>query len=226
MARRCLVFAKEPVPGAVKTRLCPPLSPEQAARFHAAVLDDLLERLGAAPGIDLCLLLWPPEAVERGRRRWRVDVQAQRGADLAERLDAALGEHAPAVLVGSDLPLLDAEHVFEGHARLARGADLVLAPDGGGGFGLVGLARPCPGLFASVPMSAPNTFEATLGRARAHALRFELLPALPDVDTHADLCALVEPLARATDLHAPRTRALVRDVLAQHPCTDAAARER
>jgi uncharacterized protein len=226
MAYRSLVFAKEPLPGAVKTRLCPPLSLEQAARFHAAVLDDLLERLCQAPGLDPRLLLWPPAAVERGRRRWSVDVQAQRGADLAERLDAALCEHAPAVLVGSDLPLLAAEHVLEAQARLARGAELVLAPDGGGGFGLVGLARPCPGLFASVPMSAPSTLEATLARARSLALRVELLPVLPDVDTHADLCALLEPLARATDLHAPRTRALVHELVVLHPCTGTAARDR
>ena len=51
-----VVFAKAPRPGEVKTRMCPPLTPEQAADFYAAMLDDVLEataefapRLGLAP---------------------------------------------------------------------------------------------------------------------------------------------------------------------------------
>ena len=40
-----VVFAKQPAPGQVKTRLCPPFSPEQAARFYACMLEDALELL-------------------------------------------------------------------------------------------------------------------------------------------------------------------------------------
>lgn len=38
-----VVFAKEPQPGFVKTRLTPPLSPEQAAAFYRCMLADVLE---------------------------------------------------------------------------------------------------------------------------------------------------------------------------------------
>jgi len=50
-----LVLAKEPRPGRVKTRLCPPCSPEEAATVAAAALADTLEAV-AASGADRHIL--------------------------------------------------------------------------------------------------------------------------------------------------------------------------
>ena len=41
-----LVMAKAPVPGRVKTRLCPPLTPDEAAEIAAAALADTLAAVG------------------------------------------------------------------------------------------------------------------------------------------------------------------------------------
>lgn len=65
MSGALVVFAKQPLPGQVKTRLCPPFTPEQAADFYACMLDDVLEstlRASAALGLVAVLALLPPEA--------------------------------------------------------------------------------------------------------------------------------------------------------------------
>lgn len=94
-----IVFAKEPRPGLVKTRMTPPLPPEIAAELYAHLLDDVLQatadaarELGFAP----VLVVHPPEAVkalaERAPAGFR--VSAQRGPDLGARMAVALAEAA------------------------------------------------------------------------------------------------------------------------------------
>ncbi|MGH7207900.1 MAG: hypothetical protein ACREIL_00800, partial [Nitrospiraceae bacterium] len=39
-----VIFAKAPIPGQVKTRLCPPLTPDEAASLHGSFVLDALER--------------------------------------------------------------------------------------------------------------------------------------------------------------------------------------
>jgi hypothetical protein len=55
MAALLIIFAKEPLPGQVKTRLCPPLSAEAAARLYKNFLEDILEEMGRLPEISLAL---------------------------------------------------------------------------------------------------------------------------------------------------------------------------
>ena len=65
-----LVIAKEPVPGRVKTRLTPPLHPEEAARLAEAALTDTLRTVLAAPATRRVLVLdgrpgeWLPDGIE------------------------------------------------------------------------------------------------------------------------------------------------------------------
>src|SRR5215212_6088812 len=48
-ARAALViFAKAPIPGQVKTRLCPPLTSDEAATLHGSFVLDTLERTRTA----------------------------------------------------------------------------------------------------------------------------------------------------------------------------------
>ena len=46
-----LLFAKAPVPGRVKTRLQPVLSPEQSAELHSSFVGDVHEWLGGFTSI-------------------------------------------------------------------------------------------------------------------------------------------------------------------------------
>jgi rSAM/selenodomain-associated transferase 1 len=214
--RLTAIFAKQPEPGRVKTRLSPPLSPEQAAELALAMLEDVVERCRACPGFETALRYSPAEARGWFRRRFPEvrDQALQRGRALAERLadyfEVEAG-HAgrTAVALGSDCPLLDVREVERAHALLEDGADLVLGPDDGGGYWLVGLARPCAELFAPVAAGGAGVCAATLALARARGLAVELLPAGYDVDVERDLLRLRADLGRDLAARPRRTAELL-----------------
>lgn len=212
-------MAKRPVPGAVKTRLCPPLTPEQAADLALAMLDDTVLKCLACAAFETALCVAPAEEVVWFRERYpRVrTVEAQRGAGLGERL-ADHFERASRELpgwtlacVGADQPHVPAERIAEAHAALESGADVVLGPDLGGGYYLVGLARPIPELLTRVPMSTPDMCERTMALARSLGLSVRLLEPDYDVDEPGDLARLAE------DPRAPRSSRLARSLLAHEP---------
>jgi rSAM/selenodomain-associated transferase 1 len=210
-----LVFAKEPRAGAVKTRLCPPLTPEQAASFYASLLDDVLEASAAAAarlGLAPLLYATPAEACERMARRAppAFRTRAQRGPDLGARMEAALAGaaalgHEPLLLRGSDSPLLGEETLAAALAALRR-VDLVLAPDRDGGYQLVGLRRPVPGLFDH-PMSTASVLDDTLARAARLGLASDLLAPSFDIDRAEDLALLAEARVAGLATGCPRTLA-------------------
>jgi uncharacterized protein len=57
-----LLFAKAPEAGRVKTRLCPPATPEQAAAIAEAAIADTVDVLSATPAVRRTVVLcgqWP-----------------------------------------------------------------------------------------------------------------------------------------------------------------------
>lgn len=97
---------------------------------------------------------------------------------------AALAAGA-AVVVGSDIPVLDAAYVEQALVRLS-GADAVLGPVEDGGYCLIGMHAPHPELFRSIAWSTDTVAEQTLGRAAAAGLDVALLATLWDVDDYDD----------------------------------------
>jgi hypothetical protein len=189
MRTRLVVLAKAPVPGRVKTRLCPPCTPEQAAALARAALQDTLDAAAATDAADHFLALdgsaagWLPEG-------WT--VTPQRGAGLDERLAAAFADAAgPALLIGMDTPQVTPELLRRALAELERpGTDAVLGPASDGGYWAIGLRRPDPRVFLGVPMSLRHTAEAQLDRLGQLELRWRSLPTLRDVDDIADARAV------------------------------------
>jgi rSAM/selenodomain-associated transferase 1 len=194
-ARLTTLFAKLPRAGEVKTRLCPPLSPLEAASLAEAMLADGLARCLAASAFRTQLAVHPPGSEPWFRARFPEleHILAQEGAGLGERLaqhfERALAgtELTSAVVIGSDAPEVPLARVLEAHEQLERGADLVLGPDAGGGYYLVGLRRPCAALFTEVEMSQPGMYARTLALARGLGLVVSELAPGHDVDTPLDL---------------------------------------
>lgn len=213
-----IVFAKDPRPGAVKTRLTPPLSPGEAAGLYACMLDDVLELTArAARELDLEALLAvdPPtaRAALAARAPAPFHAVAQRGPDLSARmahavLEAAAGGASPVLLRGSDSPALT-QPVLRGAVRaLAERADLVVCPDRDGGYNLVGLRRPAAGVFGHA-MSTARVLDDTLARGRLLGLRAEVLEPGFDVDVAADLERLAAARRRDPALPCVRTLAFL-----------------
>jgi len=207
------VFAKRPEPGQVKTRLCPPFTPEQAAAFYACMLEDVLEASTSAAralGLEAAIAVHPPEAATTLPVPAGLRVEAQHGSDLGARMEHALAHElaagrAPVLLRGSDSPTLGLDTLAAALAALER-SDLVICPDRDGGYNLVGLGRAAPGLFAH-PMSTGSVLGDTLAHAGARGLSHTLLPAGFDVDTAADLALLAAARERGAARDCPRTLA-------------------
>ncbi len=196
MSRRTLaLFAKRPGPGEVKTRLCPPLTPSEAAGLYEAMLLDILDQHPAEPELELALWYAPPDAGAWFERAVpsRYALHAQRGDGLSARMAALFREHArrdraPIVLRGTDSPTLPVSRIGQAFAAL-EWCDLVLCPDRDGGYNLIGLREPCDALF-ELEMSTESVLERTLERARRRGLRVELLDPHYDVDTALELAWL------------------------------------
>jgi rSAM/selenodomain-associated transferase 1 len=185
-----LVMAKSPRPGRVKTRLCPPCSPEHAAQIAAASLADTLETVAALAVRRRVLVIDGPvpPGVPDG-----FTVRAQVAGDLGARLAAAFASvDGPAFLVGMDTPQLQVSHLETALAHLTRAhtQTAVLGPAADGGWWGLGVNRRVPGLFAGVPMSAPDTGTRQLERLHHAGLRPVLLPVLRDVDEFDDALAV------------------------------------
>src|SRR5262245_30879893 len=187
-----LVVAKQPTPGQTKTRLTPPLTPEQAADLYAAFLSDTLELIRRVPDARPIIAYLPQGAEDYFRALAPdFDLLPQRGADLGARLDWALTHcltdgFQRAVIMDSDSPTLPAEHLAQAFAALET-ADVVLGPCADGGYYLIGLKRPAPRLLREVRMSTPNVMRDTLALAAAEQLTVAQTPVWYDVDTVAEL---------------------------------------
>ena len=146
-------MAKAPIVGAVKTRLCPPLRPAEAAELARCFLEDRVEQLGAVPAGDRLVAFTPPEEAAAVRALVPPDVRIvpQQGADLGARMNGLLTDllaegYAGALVVGTDTPTLPTVYLLEAAAVLRQAAaDVVLGPSEDGGYYLIGLTAPAPG---------------------------------------------------------------------------------
>lgn len=217
-ARRLGIFFKAPVAGVVKTRLTPPLTPEQAAELYAAFLSDTVRLCRRLSQVELTLFQAPEGAgaSSDGARQFELPVRNQVGVGLGERMSNALSQllampPALAVVIGSDTPDLPPALVSEAFELLAR-HDLVLGPSTDGGYYLIGLSRPVPGLLHEIAWSTESVYQQQVARADQLGIRWCALPAWHDVDTPADLAALQLRLAQegiGADISAPETRRIV-----------------
>lgn len=184
-----IVIAKAPVPGRVKTRLCPPCTFVQAAKLAEAALLDTLAAIADAAASRRVLVLdgepgdWPLDGFE---------VISQRGAGLDERLASAFEDvGGPAFLVGMDTPQLAPDALTAAVRALCEpGTDAVLGPSLDGGYWGVGLRRPLRQAFVGVPMSVAHTCAAQAQRFAALGLRTAAQPVLRDVDSIEDAFAV------------------------------------
>ena len=199
-----VVFAKAPIPGQVKTRLCPPLTPDEAATLHGSFVLDTLERTKAAVAtlklpIDRYLACAPSAThvfFKIMEERQGVKLLDQVGDDLGARMNQAfhtLFSHGyrQVVLIGTDVPTLPLDHVKQAIASL-ESHDLVLGPALDGGYYLIALKQMAPELFTDIAWSTDQVLRLTQEKAATIGLKASLIQPWRDVDTLPDLEALIE----------------------------------
>lgn len=200
-----IIFAKAPIPGQVKTRLCPPLSPDEAASLHGSIVLDMLERSRGLSSMDRFVACFPSPAhvfFKILEERHGVRLLAQTGDDLGARMANALADvfaqgYRRVLVIGTDLPTLPGS-VFGEALALLDIHDVVLGPAQDGGYYLIGLRKPAPELFADIPWSTDRVLALTQTKAAAAGLKTALLPVRRDIDTLDDLVALIEESGAGT----------------------------
>jgi rSAM/selenodomain-associated transferase 1 len=218
MSSALAIFAKAPIVGQVKTRLCPPLSPETATELYRCFLLDSVARACALVAVDVYLAFTPVGSESHFRQLLPFPVRyvSQRGASLGEReahvfADLLQAGYEQVVIVGSDIPTLPVAHLQQAFALLMDSRhDVVIGPSEDGGYYLLGARRLHPVLFENIHWSTPTVFAETVAQARRAGLTMAQVPAWYDVDENDDLRKLILELTPPEHAaRAPRTRAML-----------------
>jgi uncharacterized protein len=189
------LFAKQPTPGAVKTRLGAGPTADWGARVARAFLLDALTRFSAV-AVRRVLAFTPADARDDflALAQGRFDLTAQPDGDLGQRMAGFITAQREAgaeavVLVGADSPTLPIAYVEQAFEELRR-ADVVLGPALDGGYYLIGCGRRLPPIFDNVAWSTNRVLAETVARLADPSWRLALLPPWYDVDTPDDWALL------------------------------------
>jgi len=196
-----IVFAKEPLPGTVKTRLAPPLNDIEAAGFAGALIRDTINMVDSLKGpIKKELHCHPPGAIAYFERvsgpGWI--VKPQKGKGLGERLSNAFDDllnknGPPAVIIGTDSPGLPASFI-DASIKALKEYDIVLGPASDGGFYLVGAKRYYPELLEKINWSTSSAFSDIIRNINSLKLTFHALPEWSDIDNIDDLLVFIKKM--------------------------------
>lgn len=210
--RILMVVAKAPARGQTKTRLGATIGLDAAAEFYQCLLLDVLDVVRQAPGITPAIA-YTPAGSEAFFDEIAPDfaLVLQQGDDLGARLDHVLTTclndgYARAAVMSSDTPLIEPCAITQAFDALDDGADVALGPCDDGGYYLMAVKRPQPGILRPIKMSTPRVLQDTLDAAARHGLRVTLLPMSCDVDTADDLSRMQDQLVQLPDHVARRTR--------------------
>lgn len=195
-AVRIAVFAKAPVAGAVKTRLAAILGPDGAAGLHSGLVRRALSVAADARVGPVELWCAPDEThpfFERCSREFGVALERQHGEDLGQRMrhafDSSHARGQALIVIGADCPALDAA-ALQSAAEALRTHDAVIAPAEDGGYVLLGLARPVPGLFEAVTWGGSAVMAQTRSRLAQSRVSWRELATFWDVDRPEDYARL------------------------------------
>src|SRR5271167_89843 len=204
-------MAKAPVSGAVKSRLVPPLTRDEAAALNRCFIRDVCTSIESAaamipPQAKVSvsgLIAYTPAGTEPafdGVAPASFEFIEQRGEGLGGRLinvarDLLIAGFDSVAMMNSDSPTIPAATLTEAVVCLARPGDRVAiigADDGG--YCLIGLKRPHARVFEEITWSTDVVFAQTLERVGELGLEIARLPSWYDVDDAAGLRRLVGEL--------------------------------
>lgn len=195
--RRLVMFARAPVAGKVKTRLAPALGIEGALALHRRLVLRTLRSARAfceAHDVELEVRIAGGDA--DAVKHWLGDdwrFREQRGGDLGERMAAAFDENfhegsTATVLIGSDCPCLT-PGVLASAFECLKTHGAVLGPARDGGYYLIGLTAPMPGLFRDIAWGTESVLAQSLAVLSRGSCQPALLEILDDLDRPEDLPA-------------------------------------
>ena len=203
---RALIFAKYPTPGAVKTRMVPPLTVEQAAELHRAALASVCASTASSLSLTPILVCSPDDRLDDFRALECCGItdywpqgDGDLGARLARATDRAFADGAERViLLGADSPTLPPERLDEALELLGH-HEVVLGPSADGGYYLMALRKPLEHLFRGIDWGSHRVCAQTRARAEREGTSVAMLPEWYDLDRFDDLLRAQRDLACLAD---------------------------
>lgn len=186
------IMCKTPISGLSKTRLSPPLQPDECAAISACFIRDLsstIASLVAEGGVSGYAVYTPrgSEAALQSLLPLDFRLLPQSDGDLGARLikgadDLLAAGHDGAILVNSDSPTLPKSILRDAVEAVRSGDNVTLSPAIDGGYTLIGLSRRHVRLFEDIPWSTSDVYRLTLDRAGEIGLPVINVPTWYDVD--------------------------------------------
>ena len=199
------IMCKAPIPGESKTRLSPPLRPEECAAISSCFIRDLSATIQSLvdEGIAVGHAVYTPVGFEEALRPLLPEtfkLTPQRDGDFGARLfnatkDLLEAGHAGVILINSDSPTLPSQILRRAIDAVRLGDNIVLSPAFDGGYTLIGLSRPHRRLFEDIPWSTPQVYSKTVERAAEIRLPVINVPAWYDVDDEPSFNILIHEIA-------------------------------
>lgn len=196
-----ILFAKEPVPGRVKTRLIPVLGVNNATRLYVQLLEYVIKTVADTHLAASYLYLTPesdPEYFRSNALKNHFQLRTQQGNNLGDRMFNALArtlmKYKRVVLIGTDCPFLNADDLREAIMALDTTqpvkCTMVFSPALDGGYVLVGASEVCRDVFEDIDWGTHKVMSQTRSALQQQQIQWRELKTLRDIDTAEDLSAL------------------------------------
>ncbi len=206
MKKRLIVFAREPLPGQVKTRLAAEIGDQAAAELYESMLRDVLRTARQLNDVET-VVFWAceEETLPLLACKYYCPSRRQSPGDLGQRMQVAFEEMFAdgcelCCIIGSDAPDLPLSYIQDAYLLLAaEQAEAVFGPSRDGGYYLLGLRQAYPNLFTNISWSSAVVLDQSLAAARNSGLTVALLPEWQDIDTIEDLRAFQERSRRGAE---------------------------
>lgn len=187
------LFAKAPVAGQAKKRMCPPLDKEQAAQVAAALLENATA-IVANGWLGQCVLSATPDLTHPAflthlqSDRWETQVQPRLGLGgrMSDALKAGIQRAGAAAVLGTDIPEISASILQQAYQAMEEGLQVV-GPSLDGGFYFLGINSMPDALFAGIKWGGDQVYVQLLENAAHLGIDLQPLPVLSDCDDYTDL---------------------------------------
>lgn len=191
--RKLIVFARNLIYGAVKTRLAATVGHQKAFETFSLLLQNTHAVVQPIP---VPKVIYYSNFIEE-HDVWQEGFEkgVQQGADLGEKMMLAFAAtfeqgFEKIVMVGTDCPALTQRIIMDAFAALEE-HDVVFGPAYDGGYYLIGMTSLQETLFEDITWSTSTVLEKTIEKCRSKGLRYAMLPTLHDVDEEKDLIHLI-----------------------------------
>ena len=183
-----VVLGKEPVKGAVMTRLAKSIGDIKAVEVQIILARHILKRLCSMSYPIILQLKGNPNSTFANQcRHLGIIIEEQVDGTLTDKIYHASQRAKRTLTLGMDMPLIDIIELEEA----MRDSKLVLGPSEDGGYWLIGGTDIPLSILTEIPWSTNQVWQSTVDKCTALGLEYKVLSRQQDIDTLSDLQTLL-----------------------------------